>query len=231
MDYCLTQRKQPVSSHTEGIDGIDGTSAPAQTWPSRVSARTADCQKECPWKVPMITTSAFPHNATEVQGSCPQRSSEAWNFHKVGWKRFCLFTDESVERLPPPDTSNIEWSYQDFCESLLSATKQCIPRGRWKNYVPCWDKECETLYHSITWALVGTDSDRAASSLLSQLGQNKQEQWDEPVNSINFLHSSSKAWRTINKLTGRTNLLGRLLSPVPCLRKIHRLVACEDQGT
>ena len=70
-----------------------------------------------------------------------------WNFRKTDWKGFCVLTatGESVERLPPPDISNIERAYQDFCESLLSAAKQCIPRGRLKNYVPCWDKECETL--------------------------------------------------------------------------------------
>jgi len=118
--------------------------------------------------------------------------------------RFCLLTDESIELLPPPDTSNIERACQDFCESLLSAAKLCIPRGRRKYYVPCWDKECETLYRSFTQAPVGTDSDRAASSLLSQLGQKKQERWEEAVNSINFSRSSRKAWRTINKLTGRS---------------------------
>ena len=68
--------------------------------------------------------------------------------------------------------------YQDFCESLLLfAAKQCIPRGRRKNYVPCWDKECDTLYRSFTRAPVGTESDRAASSLLSRLGQKQQERW------------------------------------------------------
>jgi len=60
-----------------------------------------------------------------------------WNFHKADWKRFRLLTDESVDRLPPPDTANIEKAYQDFCKSLLSAVEQCIPRGRRKNYVPC----------------------------------------------------------------------------------------------
>jgi len=73
-----------------------------------------------------------------------------WNFRKADWKRFCLLTGESVERLPPPDKPDIERAYQDFCESLLSAAKQCIQRGRRKNYVPCWDKECETLYRSFT---------------------------------------------------------------------------------
>ena len=83
-------------------------------------------------------------------------------------------------------------TYQDFCESLLSSAKQCIPLGRRKNYVPCWDKERETLYRFFTRALAGTDSDRAASSLLSSLGQKKQERWEEAVNSIDFSHSSAR---------------------------------------
>jgi len=70
--------------------------------------------------------------------------------------------------------------------------------------VPCWDKECETLCRSFIRAPVGTDSDRAASSLLSQLRQKKQEWWVEAVNSIDFSHSSRKVWRTINKLTGKS---------------------------
>ena len=37
---CCTTRKQPVSSLAVG------TSAPTQTWPSRVSARTADCRTD-----------------------------------------------------------------------------------------------------------------------------------------------------------------------------------------
>ena len=37
-----------------------------------------------------------------------------WNFRKADWKRFCLLTSESVERLPPPDTKNIEKAYQEF---------------------------------------------------------------------------------------------------------------------
>ena len=87
-----------------------------------------------------------------------------WNFRKTDWKRCCLLTGQSVERLPPPDTPDIERAYQDFCESLFFAAKQCIPRGRRKNYVPCWDKECETLYCSFIRSPVGTASDRAALS-------------------------------------------------------------------
>jgi len=76
--------------------------------------------------------------------------------------------------------------------------------------VPCWDKECETLYRSFIRAPVGTASDRAASSLLSRLQQKKQERWEEAVNSIDFSHSSRMAWRTINKLAGRSGRSSRL---------------------
>jgi len=68
--------------------------------------------------------------------------------------------------------------------------------------VLCWDKECENLYHSFIRAPVGTDSDRAASSLLSQFKQKKLERWEEAANSIDFSYPNRKAWRTISKLTG-----------------------------
>ena len=114
------------------------------------------------------------------------------------------------------------WAYQDICENLLglSAAKQCIPRGRQKKYVHCWDKECQTLYHFFTKVPVpvGTDSDRAVLSLglLSGLEQNRRSRRDrtqeEAVNSIDFPHSSCKTWRTINKLT----LLAVLDAPLAC---------------
>jgi len=60
------------------------------------------------------------------------------------------------------------------------------------------------LYSSFTRAPVGTDSERTASSLLSRLEEKKQERWEEAVTSVKFSHSSRQAWRTINKLTGRS---------------------------
>ena len=161
----------------------------------------------CLRKVAVVTTPAFPHNATEAQGSCPEQSGEALELSQ-GWLEALLPSHRWIhwEIAAPPAASIIERAYQDLYEreSLLSAAKQCIPRGRQKNYVSCWDKECETLCRSFTRAPVETGSDRAASSLLPWLGQNEQERWVEAVNSIDFSHSSRKAWRTINKLTGRS---------------------------
>ena len=73
-----------------------------------------------PRKVLAVTTSAFPCNVTEAQGSCPQQSGEALELSQGWLKAFSLLTGESVERLPPPNTPNIERAWQDFCESLLS---------------------------------------------------------------------------------------------------------------
>jgi len=102
-----------------------------------------------------------------------------------------------------------EKAHQEFCESLLFAAKQCIPRGRRKKYVPYWDKECETLHRSFLRAPAGTDSDRAALSLLSRIEQ-RQVRWEEAVNSIDFSHSNRKAWSTINKLAGKSGRSSRL---------------------
>jgi len=133
-----------------------------------------------------------------------------WNFRKPDLKCFCPLTDESVERLPPLDTTNIEKAHQEFCESLLSAAKQCIPCGRRKNYVPCWDKECETLYRSFLRTPVRIDSDKAASPLLSRLNQKTHERWGEAVNSIYFSYPGRKAWSAIKKLFGRSGNYSRL---------------------
>jgi len=40
-----------------------------------------------------------------------------WKFRKADWKRFCLRTSESIERLPPLDTSNIEGHTRIFARA------------------------------------------------------------------------------------------------------------------
>ena len=68
---------------------------------------------------------ALPGYAYVPRLKVPVRSDpvKRWNLRKADWESFCLLTGESVERLPPPHTSNIERAYQEVCESLLSAAK------------------------------------------------------------------------------------------------------------
>ena len=58
-----------------------------------------------------------PSLITPARFKVPSHSDPAkcWNFHKADWKRFCLLTGESVERLPPSDAPDIERAYQVFC--------------------------------------------------------------------------------------------------------------------
>ena len=41
-----------------------------------------------PRKVPAVTTSALPHNATKIQGTCPQQSGEALELSQGRLKAF-----------------------------------------------------------------------------------------------------------------------------------------------
>jgi len=127
------------------------------------------CVDVAGYKIINVYTSTNLHTRDSLQRQsrrCHSDPVKRCNFRKADWKRFCLLTGESVKRLPPPDTPDIERAYQDFCESLLSAAKQCIPCRRRKNYVPCWDKECETLYRSFIgaqWGLPLTEPPRPYS--------------------------------------------------------------------
>ena len=70
--------------------------------------------------------------------------------------------------------------------------------------IPCWDAECENLYQMFLQSPEGSDSSRAASALLSRLDRKRRDRWSEAVQTIDFSHSSRKAWSILNNLTGRS---------------------------
>ena len=102
-------------------------------------------------------------------------------------------------------------SYKAYSNLLIQAAKQSIPRGYQKSYIPCWDEECQELYDDYTEAETGEKSQTAASTLLTRLDEKRHERWAETVESIDFTHSSRRAWHTVNRLTGRATS-----SPVKC---------------
>jgi len=128
-----------------------------------------------------------------------------WNFRKADWQRICLLTGKSVERLSPPDTSNIEKAYEELCESLLFVAEQDILLSRRKNYVSCWGKVCETVHRSFLEPQGGLTLTEPPRPYFLKFDDKKQERWEEAVNSINFSHSNRKAWCTNNKLQKRTS--------------------------
>ena len=87
---------------------------------------------------------------------------------------------------------------------IITAAKKTIPRGYRNNYIPCWDAECEFLYKTFLQSPQGDDSSLAATALLAKLDRKRRDRWSEAVRSIDFSHSSRKAWSILNNLTGRS---------------------------
>ena len=104
----------------------------------------------------------------------------------------------------PPDSLDVDAAYQDFCNTIKKAAKKTIPRGYRNNYIPCWDAECESLYKTFLQSPQGDDSGLAATALLAKLDRKRRDRWSEAVRSIDFSHSSRKAWSILNNLTGRS---------------------------
>ena len=104
----------------------------------------------------------------------------------------------------PPDSLDVDAAYQDFCNIIKKAARKTIPRGYQNNYVPCWDAECESLYKTFQQSPQGDESSLAATALLSKLDRKRRDRWSEAVRSIDFSHSSRKAWSILNNLTDRS---------------------------
>ena len=127
-----------------------------------------------------------------------------WNFRKADWKQYSRITDKLSSHLPSPNTPKVDEANQEFCRVMFFAAKATISRGRRRNYTPCWDEECESLYKDFTFAPNGPESRRIATTLLQKLDEEKRRRWNEAVQFIGFTHSSRRAWNIIDNLTGHS---------------------------
>ena len=127
-----------------------------------------------------------------------------WNFRKAKCSHYIALTNKFAKTFLPPDSLDVDAAYQDFCNTIKKAAKKTIPRGYRNNYIPCWDAECESLYKNFLQSPQGDDSSLAATALLAKLDRKRRDRWSEVVWSIDFSHSSRKAWSILNNLTGRS---------------------------
>ena len=133
-------------------------------------------------------------------------SVKRWNFRKAKWSHYIALTNKFAKTLLPPDSLDVDAAYQDFCNTINKAAKKAIPHGYRNNYVPCWDVECESLYKTFLQSPQGDDSSLAATALLAKLDRKGRDRRSEADRSIDFSHSSRKAWNILNNLTGRSRL-------------------------
>ena len=114
-------------------------------------------------------------------------------------------TNKFAKTLLPPDTLDVDAAYQDFCNTIKKAAKKTIPRGYrntctfrvgMQSVNPSIKPFCSLLRETTqAWA---------ATALLAKLDRKQRDQWSEAVWSIDFSHSSRKAWSILNNLTGRS---------------------------
>ena len=104
---------------------------------------------------------------------------------------------------PPPLT--LMKRTRVYCNTLQDAAKKHVPRGVRKNYVPCWVEECDDFLRVHNDAKSNAERVRAATDLMTRLNTKRREWWTETVESIDFTHSSRRAWQIINKLTGQAS--------------------------
>ena len=86
-----------------------------------------------------------------------------WNFRKADWDKFNPLTNKATPTLPPLDNTDLDTAYKEFCSVLTNAARQSVPRGYQKNYIPCWDEECQQLYEYHTAATSSEGSEATAN--------------------------------------------------------------------
>ena len=92
-----------------------------------------------------------------------------WKFRKAKWSHYIAVKNKFAKTLLPPDTVDVDATYQDFCNTIKKAPKKTIPRGYRNNYIPCWDAECESFYKTFLQSPQGDNSSLAATVLFDKL--------------------------------------------------------------
>ena len=127
-----------------------------------------------------------------------------WNFRKAKWSYYIALTNKFAKTLLPLDTFDVDAAYQNSCNIIRIAANKTIPRNHSNKYIPCWDAKCESLCRTFLQSPQGDDSNLVGAALFAQLERMQRNRWSEAVWSINFSHSSRKAWSILNNLTGRS---------------------------
>ena len=135
----------------------------------------------------------------------PTKPVKRWNFRKARWDQFTNLVDSGTDSLPPPTSSDPDLAYSAFCKLIIMAAEKAIPRGFRRRYIPNWDEECDIHYNEFLHAEPGDEAAAKALDLTDCLDKKRRERWEETVQGIDFTHSSRMAWKTFNRLTGRSS--------------------------
>ena len=109
-----------------------------------------------------------------------------WNFRKAKWSHHIALTNKFAKTLLP--LIHLIWM-------RLTRTSVTPLREQPKRLF---------LYRTFLQSSQGDNSSLAATASLAKLDRKRRDRWSEAVRSIDFSHSSRKAWSILNNLIGRS---------------------------
>lgn len=123
-----------------------------------------------------------------------------WNFKKANWTAYAKELDHIVQYIPPTSSN-----YDRFVGTIKLVAKKYAPRGFRKVYIPTWDKKCNDLFLEFK----KSGKNRVADELIRTLNINRRNKWHDTTASLNFTHSSRKAWNLVKRLGAETPKTGQ----------------------
>lgn len=135
-----------------------------------------------------------------------------WNFRKADWTSYSKEVDTHLRWIPPKSEN-----YGRFAGVLIGSAKRYIPRGYRKEYIPCWNKNTETLYKEYE----KTGNPDLGSQILHSLHDERRERWESTTKNMDFTTSSRKGWSLLRRLGAATPILTKEFKVTPSQVALH----------
>ena len=115
-----------------------------------------------------------------------------FNFRKAKWEKFNADTEERIG-----DIRSVPECYEEFQSMIWECSKQNIPRGCRKEYIPGLTDESNLLYEEYKNAYnqdpFAEHTTELGETLLALIGRERKEMWNEIITNIDLTHKSKKA--------------------------------------
>lgn len=114
-----------------------------------------------------------------------------WNLRKAKWEDYTSYMEKNINRIPP-----LPENYPRFVKLVKKTASTAIPRGHRQNYIPCWNRECDSLLKEYEH----TGDETIANQIIKSLDNERRNRWITAMDNMDFTHSSRKSWELLRKL-------------------------------
>ena len=143
-----------------------------------------------------------------------------WNFKKGDWEKFKEDVDEKCNKIILEE-QNVDSLNNLFCDIVVQASKDNIPRGSFKKLKPFWNKEIQEAVKTRHEArkklenfntLENKKAYNKASAVVRQITQTaKRNVWRDTCSKLDLRRDGRKAWTLLQNISGKK----RKTNPVP----------------